>query len=65
MTFQPEHLTQVDQMGRPAINTVFNHGVDKNTFNVTPPAAQREHADGGWANLPTRVSEHAGGARWL
>jgi len=40
MTLQPNHLTQVDQMGRPAINTVFNHGVDKNTFNVTPPAAQ-------------------------
>jgi hypothetical protein len=40
MTFQPDHLTQVDQMGRPAINTVFNHGVDKNTFNVTQPAAQ-------------------------
>jgi hypothetical protein len=41
MTLQPAHLTQVDQMGRPAINTVFNHGNDKNTFNVTPPAAQR------------------------
>jgi uncharacterized protein DUF4331 len=40
MTFQPDHLTQVDQMGRPAINTVFNHGNDKNTFNMTPPAAQ-------------------------
>lgn len=41
MTLQPAHLTQVDQMGRPAINTVFNHGNDKNTFNATPPAAQR------------------------
>ncbi len=28
-------------MGRPAINTVFNHGNDKNLFNVTQPAAQR------------------------
>jgi Domain of unknown function (DUF4331) len=41
MTLQPKHLTQADQMGRPAINTVFNHGDDKNTFNVTQPAAQR------------------------
>jgi hypothetical protein len=28
-------------MGRPAINTVFNHGTDKDLFNVTPPARQR------------------------
>src|SRR5438270_2173060 len=41
MTMQPDHLAQVDQMGRPAINTVFNHGADKNTFNVTQPADQR------------------------
>jgi len=41
MTMQPDHLTQADQMGRPAINTVFNHGDDKNTFNLTLPAAQR------------------------
>jgi len=41
MTMQPGHLTQADQMGRPAINTVFNHGADKNTFNVTQPAGQR------------------------
>ena len=41
MTMQPKHLTQADQMGRPAINTVFNHGNDKNTFNVTQPADQR------------------------
>ncbi len=41
MTLQPHHLTQVDQMGRPAINTVLNHGNDKNTFNVTQPADQR------------------------
>jgi Domain of unknown function (DUF4331) len=41
MTMQPDHLTQADQMGRPAINTVFNHGPDKNTFNVTQPADQR------------------------
>ncbi len=30
----------IDQMGRPAINTVFNSGVDKNTFNQTPPDKQ-------------------------
>ena len=41
MTMQPDHLTQADQMGRPAINTVFNHGNDKNTFNLTQPADQR------------------------
>lgn len=41
MTLQPDHLAQVDQMGRPAINTVFNHKDDKNTFNVTQPADQR------------------------
>ncbi len=41
MTMQPEHLTQVDQMGRPAINTVFNHGNDKNVFNVTQPDQMR------------------------
>lgn len=44
MLMQPDHLTQVDQMGRPAINTVFNHGNDKNTFNVTQPADQRTAA---------------------
>ena len=41
MTLQPDHLTQADQMGRPAINTVFNHGNDKNLFNATQPAKQR------------------------
>ncbi len=30
----------VDQMGRPAINTVFNAGADKESFNVTPPSRQ-------------------------
>ena len=32
--------TMVDQIGRPAINTVFNHGADKELFNVTPPSKQ-------------------------
>ncbi|WP_452220521.1 DUF4331 family protein [Lacinutrix salivirga] len=31
---------QEDQMGRPAINTVFVDGAAKNTFNVTVPSAQ-------------------------
>jgi hypothetical protein len=42
-----------DQMGRPAINTVFNNklvdpnsGATKNAFNATPPSQQRT-ADGG------------------
>jgi hypothetical protein len=39
-TMQPDRLVQVDQMGRPGINTVFNHGNDKNVFNVTQPADQ-------------------------
>ena len=30
----------IDQMGRPAINTVFNHGTEKNDFNHTIPANQ-------------------------
>jgi len=29
--------TQIDRMGRPAINTVFNHGEDKNRFNAGAP----------------------------
>ena len=29
--------TQIDRMGRPAINTVFNHGEDKNVFNAGDP----------------------------
>jgi len=33
--------TMLDQMGRPAINTVFNHTVaDKAAFNATPPSQQ-------------------------
>jgi hypothetical protein len=29
---------QIDRMGRPAINTVFNKGADKNRFNLGIPA---------------------------
>lgn len=35
-------FTQVDQMGRPAINTVFNHGDAKNLFNHIEPVQERE-----------------------
>jgi hypothetical protein len=46
MTLQPDHLTQADQMGRPAINTVFNHGAEKIVFNGTQPADQRSAQNG-------------------
>ena len=39
--FDANDLVQDDQMGRPAINTVFNHGTHKITFNNTPPGKQR------------------------
>ena len=32
--------SQQDQMGRPAVNTVFNASADKDVFNVTVPSAQ-------------------------
>ena len=32
---------QIDRIGRPAINTVFNHGADKTTFNQEAPTADR------------------------
>ena len=32
---------KADQMGRPAINTVFNPSADKDLFNTTPPSQQR------------------------
>jgi len=32
-----------DRMGRPAINTVFNHGNDKNVFNQINPVQDRSH----------------------
>jgi hypothetical protein len=49
MMMQPDHLTQADQMGRPAINTVFNHGNEKSIFNVTQPADQRDADNGSGA----------------
>ncbi len=32
---------QIDRMGRPAINTVFNHGKDKTAFNQANPTEDR------------------------
>jgi hypothetical protein len=40
MMLNPDRLVMVDQMARPGINTVFNHGSDKALFNVTHPADQ-------------------------
>jgi hypothetical protein len=37
---------KADQMGRPAINTVFNPGADKNLFNQTAPSQQRTASGG-------------------
>jgi len=37
----PKHFSQVDHMGRPAINTVFNHLTDKTLFNMTQPDQMR------------------------
>ena len=42
---------QADQMGRPAINTVFNStAADKEAFNLTPPAQQPTAMDGNFRN---------------
>src|SRR6266568_828582 len=38
---QGDVFVQIDRMGRPAINTVFNHGDAKNTFNSIPPTQDR------------------------
>jgi hypothetical protein len=64
MLMQPDHRTQADQMGRPAINTVFNRGNDKHLFNMTQPAAQRTKttADGRtYLDLFTSKLETLGG----
>jgi hypothetical protein len=39
-TLMEEGNALIDQMGRPAINTVFNHDDEKNQFNHTRPANQ-------------------------
>ncbi len=35
------HLINDDRVGRAGINTVFNHGQDKNIFNATEPSGDR------------------------
>ena len=40
MSSTPAMYEQEDQMGRPAINTVFADGADKDAFNVTTPSMQ-------------------------
>ncbi len=37
---------QIDRAGRPAINTVFNHGQSKNIFNQIDPSADRATLNG-------------------
>ncbi|HJT58605.1 MAG TPA: DUF4331 family protein [Ktedonobacteraceae bacterium] len=37
-----ETYYQVDRMGHPALNTVFNHGDDKNLFNQIQPTQDRD-----------------------
>ena len=50
----------IDQMGRPAINTVFNHtAADKQAFNVTPPSQQR--TSGNFRNNVIGTLETLGG----
>ena len=39
-------LVNDDRMGRPAINTVFNHGNSKNIFNQIDPSADRTTSNG-------------------
>lgn len=39
-------LTQIDRMGRPAINTVFNHLTSKNIFNSITPNKDRTTLNG-------------------
>lgn len=51
-----------DQMGRPAINTVFNPtGTDKNDFNATNPSAQRTAYGGKFRTNIIDTLEHLGG----
>jgi hypothetical protein len=41
-----DKLGQIDRMGRPAINTVFNSGEDKNAFNLGRPSTDRARFGG-------------------
>jgi hypothetical protein len=53
---------KADQMGRPAINTVFNGtGADKNDFNATEPSQQRTAFGGKFRTNIISTLEHLGG----
>lgn len=40
MVYQCDHLTQFDQVGRPLVNSLFNHGNDQKIFNRILPTDQ-------------------------
>lgn len=53
---------QEDQMGRPAVNTVFNASADKDAYNVTVPTAQNAAFQSKFeANLLALSSAYADG----
>jgi hypothetical protein len=54
-------LVQIDRMGRPAINTVFNHGADKNTFNSITPDRDRAQFEGSFVSTLQALSSLPGG----
>ncbi len=43
---QDTGIVRIDRAGRPAINTVFNHGQSKNIFNQIDPSADRTTLNG-------------------
>ncbi len=47
---------QIDRMGRPAINTVFNVGEDKNAFNAGMPSTDRANFFEAFENRLTALS---------
>jgi hypothetical protein len=58
MMLQPDHLTQVDQGGRPAVTTLLALRHDRDLFAATYPAAQsRTVARGGMTFLDLFQSE--------
>lgn len=46
-----DKYTVDDRMGRPAINTVFNHGAEKNVFNRIDPHQDRAHFEEGFETV--------------
>ena len=50
------YYQQTDQMGRPAVNTVFNAAADKDAFNTTVPSAMARH-------LSTEIYDHFNGIK--